>query len=217
MTNEIVLKIEAVCASIQFQSLSFKNRSGGGGGVRWENLQTCIQLAHRIISFGFFYPQMERYQIQSAVRQLASTTSLMHGSPARRDECFYGDMIKDASVYLFPPLFHYVLDKSYAWLRYYLSNKCRGCRDTQFGLTAFKLRCRQSVLKVAFERQIGFVWIQRAFVCSWHKNREPAWHLWILYISIFFYLLFMDLWSFGAMHNMVVSQLRKQEISLQAK
>lgn len=47
---------------------------------------------------------MERYQIQSAVRQLALTTSLMHGSPARLDERFYGDMIKDASVYLlFPP------------------------------------------------------------------------------------------------------------------
>lgn len=130
---------------------------------------------------------MERYQIQSAVRQLALTT--MHGSPGRRDERFYGDMIKDASVYLFFPPFSIT-----CWTNHMCACAITWATNaedvvTHVGLTAFKLKCWQSVLKVTFERQIGFAWIQRAFVCSCRNFQRTSMTLpviRILYIIIFF-------------------------------
>lgn len=154
-----------------------------------------------------FYPQMERYQIQSAVKQLDLTT--MHGCPAQHDERFYGDMIKDGSAYLFfSPLFLYALDKSYVCLRYYLSNKCRGCRDTH------RLDCFQ--IKVPTVGPKGCIWktnwicvdpegICRFMVQFPENQHDTSCYTNIIYQCFFFLFTLVDLWSFGAMYNMFVS------------
>lgn len=71
------------------------------------------------------------------------------------------DVQKDASAFFF---FHCVLNTPYMCLCYYRSSKRRWCHDTQFSLIAFKSKCGQSVLKVKFEKQIGFARSQRTFV-----------------------------------------------------
>lgn len=133
---------------------------------------------------------MERYQIQSAVRQLALTTSLMHGSPARRDQFICSSL-----------LLHYMLDKSYVWLRYYLSNKCRGCRDRN----CFQIKVPTVGPKGRFWKT-EFVWIQRAFVCSWCNFQRTSMTLPVIRILYIFLWIsgplgLCTIWSFPSREN----------------